>query len=213
MMEITDKLKQHTKEIHDIMLLAQSSFKIVDYLTREREGFEINIVNHSLYFKYSAEVNWRIYVIEMAKLFSTSHKAHWFNLNRFIEKFKPGGEYASVREIDHYSVKIWEQNLDLEKIKIENLLKQRDKLYSHTDKNRANIKNELTYLEARELLNIVKRILSEIYASVFDEFRLYDLSTEPVDDLKKLIKELSLLEQARIDYLLQHAKDKEIDLE
>jgi hypothetical protein len=35
-----EKLRIHTQEITDIMLLAQSTFKMVDYLYRERDDID-----------------------------------------------------------------------------------------------------------------------------------------------------------------------------
>jgi len=185
-----EKLEQHTKEIMEIMLLAQSSFKIVDFIKRERSGQEAIIIQQNKYFNYTAEMNWRIYVIEMAKLFSTSDKAHWYNLQKLINKFKPDGEFGKLKGIDKYSIVIWEQNLELEKEKIQNLMLQRDKLYSHTDKARSHIKNELSFADANELLDVVKRIISEIHIVVFGKSYAYFLNNEPVLELKRLIHAL-----------------------
>ncbi|MFV8327929.1 hypothetical protein [Flavobacterium sp. ZS1P14] len=206
-----NKLRRHTKEINDIMLLAQSSFKIVDYLTNPQSVIEREVINQNKFFKYSTELNWRIFVIEMAKLFSTSDRAHFYNLSKFIRKFKPDGEFGQVEEIDQYSMSIWEQNLNLEKIKIDNLMLQRDKLYSHNDPNREGIKNELSFVDAKELLNVVKRIISEIYAAVFDQYRSYDLLNEPVEELKKIVCELSILKQQQINDFIRHSEKNDID--
>ena len=209
MEEVLSKLKQHTKEINDIMLLAQSSFKIVAYLYRERSGFEIEVVNQNQFLKYSAESHWRIYVTELAKLFA-ARDSDWFNLNRFIRKFKKGMEYE-VEQIDEHSILIWEQQLELQKAQIDNLLLQRDKLYGHTDKNREGVKNKLTFADAKELLRIVQRIVSEIYTVVFGQYPSFDPIGEPLDDLKKIIKVLVEQKQELIRFYSEHAKANGID--
>jgi len=210
MEEQLTKLRAHTKEIYDIMLLAQSSFRIVDYLYREREGLEIEVINQNQFLKYTAEMNWRIYVIELSKLFS-DRDSDWFNLKRFIQKFKKGYEYNKIKEIDNQSILYWEQNLALEKRKIDNLILQRDKLYSHTDKNRAKVKNELSFSDAKELIQIVQRIVSEIYNAVFDTNISFEPIGEPIDDLKKIVQALVDKKKEMIDFYKAHCKEQNID--
>jgi len=180
-----EKLQQHTKEIYEIMFRAQSSFKIVDYLYRERDGLAIEIINTSQFLKYTAETHWRIYVIELAKLFAPRKSEH-YNLHHFIEKFKPGMEY-SISEIDADVIEKWEQLVDGEKTKINNLLQQRDKLYGHTDKDRHLVANILTFEDARKLIMIVKQVVAEIYDAVLGQSISLDPIGEPLEDLKRII--------------------------
>ena len=69
-----------------------------------------------------------------------------------------------------------------------NLIEQRDSIYSHTDRNRDDIKNSITFTDANEFLNIIKRILSEVYVVVFMQVMSMEPLNEPVDDLKRLVK-------------------------
>jgi hypothetical protein len=189
--DIKDKLKKEMDEICNIMFVAQSSLKIVDYLRRTREGMEIEVVRHSMFFKYTANVHWQMYVTEMSKLFRDG-KNEYFNIHKFIRKFKDAGEYHTHLITDN-SIQIWESNLSLEKEKtlIENLVRQRDGKYSHKDKDWEAIKNSFTFIDAKEFLNIVKRMLSEIYGKVFDTSMIMDPFNEPVDDLKRIVKSLA----------------------
>ena len=182
-----DKLRDHTNEITDIMFRAQSSFKIVDFLYRQREGLETEIINRNSFLLYTADVNWRIYVTEVSKLFAKRNNEH-YNVHKFIKKFKEGEEYETD-EIPLNSIKIWEANLSQEKEEhlIKNLLEQRDKKFSHTDKDANHIGNEFTFIDAKEFLHIVQRILSEIYQVVFKTTMLFNPTNEPVDELKKIV--------------------------
>jgi hypothetical protein len=182
---IKRRLREELIEIRDIMFKAQTSFKIVDYIYRTRQGIEIEVISRSNYFQWSGSTNWRIYVTEMSKLFKKGRNDH-FNIHQFISKFKEGGEYRTPL-IPDSSIQIWEDNLSLEKEKklIENLVLQRDKVYSHTDKERKDIKNVFSFVDANEFLNIIKRMLSEIYPTVFSDSMDFDPFFEPVEDLKR----------------------------
>ena len=204
------KLQQHTKEIYEIMLLAQSSFKIVDYMYRTRDDIAGEVINQNQYLKYSRHINWRLYVTELAKLFA-NRESDWFNVNRLITKFKKGGEFEKVTVIDETTVAAWERDLASEKAIIDNLLDQRDKLFGHTDKNRAHIKNELSIKDARTLIDIVKRIVSEIYVAVLDAPIDLDPFGEPVDDLKKLMEVQVFEKKKLINFWIAHCEEHKID--
>lgn len=182
---IKSQLRSELIEIRNIMFNAQSSFKIVDYIYRTSDTIEKEVINRSQYFLYSAQVHWRIYVTEMSKLFKKAKNDH-FNIHQFINKFKEGAVYRTVL-IPDSSIENWEISLSFEKEQklIENLVSQRDKLYSHTDKDRKHIKNEFSFVDANEFLNIVKRMLSEIYVVVFGDSMQFDPLYEPIEDLKK----------------------------
>jgi AbiU2 len=205
------KLEQYTKRVMEIMLLAQSSFKIVDYLTRERSGEEIAIIAQNHYFHFAAEISWRTYVTEMAKLFSPNSKTHTYNLQKLINKFKSDAEFRRLKGIDDRSILIWEQNLAMEKIKIDNLLLQRNKVYSHTDKDGPSVKNILTHPDAAELLDVVKRIISEIHIAVIGKSYAYFLLQEPVLELKRLVRDLVTKRHYDQYFLSEHCKENGID--
>ena len=185
--ETFDKLRIHTNEITNIMFRAQSSFKIVDFLYRQREGLETEIINRNSFLLYTAEVNWRIYVTEISKLFAKRNN-EYYNIHKFIKRFKKDEEYETD-EIPLNSINIWEENLSQEREEklIKNLLEQRDKKFSHTDKDANDIDNEFTFIDAKEFLHIVQRILSEIYQVVFKTTMLFNPINEPVDELKKIV--------------------------
>lgn len=44
---LLNKLENHTREIRDIMLTAQSSFKIVEYLYLDKTDLELEYISHS----------------------------------------------------------------------------------------------------------------------------------------------------------------------
>lgn len=207
--ETLEKLKLYTKEINDIMLLAQSSFSIVYYLLRREDDLEREVINQNQFLKFSREIYWRTYVTELSKLFAERHSDH-FNLHDFINKFKEGKEFE-IKEIDEYSIQIWEDNLKLEKKKIDNLLLQRDKRYGHTDRKRAHVKNELTFEDAEELLRVVQRIVSEIYRVVFNTFNDFKVIGDPVHDLKKLVKVLADNKKEMLSDFRKHCEEMDID--
>lgn len=184
-----EKLKNHTREIQDIMFLAQSSFKILSYLYLEADDVENDIIENSQFLKFSREIHWRIYVIELSKLFADRKSEH-FNLYAFIQKFKKGMEYE-IKEIDERSIELWELNLKMEKPNIDNLILQRDKLYGHTDRDRTSVKNTLTFKHAKELIEVVQRIVSEIYIAVFQLATTFDVIGEPLSDIKKIVASLA----------------------
>ncbi|MGF7076262.1 hypothetical protein [Mucilaginibacter sp. 3215] len=207
---LLNKLENLTKEVRDIMLLAQSSFKIVEYLYLDKAPLELEVIKQNQFLKYSREIHWRIYVTELSKLLA-NRPGDYYNLHKFIEKFKPGFEYNSVKSINLTTLTAWENQLISVKDKIDNLLLQRDKLYSHTDKSRAGVKNILSIKDARELINIVQQVVYDIYNSVFGTHMSFDPIGEPLDGLKNIMAAMVQQKKDLINSFITHSKDVGID--
>ncbi|MFX1707191.1 hypothetical protein PV783_24700 [Chitinophaga sp. CC14] len=212
MKNVLSKLKDHTKEINAIMLRAQSSFRIMDYLYRTSEGLEIEIIRNHQFLKYTAELNWRIYVIELSKLLKPNpNKDDYYNLTTFISKFKQGQEYEMIPGIDNETITKWEDSLKDLKEQIQNLLEQRDKLYSHTDKKHFLYKNKLSFADANELILVIQRVINEIYIKVFGHSASFDPLGEPVDNLKQIVGILVEQKKSQIKALVDHGRSFGID--
>jgi hypothetical protein len=207
---LLNKLENHTKEIRDIMLSAQSSFKIVEYLYLDKTPLELEVIIQNQFLKYTREIHWRMYVTELSKLLA-NRPGDFYNLHKFIEKFMPGFEYHSVKSINPTTLTIWENQLISAKDKIENLLLQRDKLYSHTDKSRAGVKNSLSIKDARELIEIAQQVVYAIYDSVFVTHMSFDPIGEPLDGLKHIIASMVQQKKDLINSYITHSKEVGID--
>lgn len=211
-MEIeTLKLQIETETITHILLRAQSSFKILDYLSRGRSGLEAQVISRNYFFRYTSDCHWQIYVVELSKLFGKDSPNNHFNLIGFINKFKQGGEYASLNKIDDTSIKIWEGDLSLKKESIDNLLLQRDKKFGHTDRKGEKVKNILTFGSAKELIEVVQRILSEINLLVFGHGTAFDPTGDPIIDLEKIMVILVNDKKRMINDYIDHCKELGID--
>lgn len=210
MVNTVKKLEEFTKEITRIMLRAQSSFRIMDYLYRERKGLELEVINNYPFLKYTAETHWRLYVIELSKLLK-NNKGEFFNLHKFIDKFKQGKEFEIIAGIDAVTIARWEASLKLEESNIEKLIGQRDKLYGHTDKDYLSVRNTLSFVKARELIEVVQNVITEIHDKVFNQGISYNPIGEPLEDLKKIIAVLVDRKRETIEMYKEICKAENID--
>ncbi|WP_332733846.1 hypothetical protein [Flavihumibacter sp.] len=96
----------------------------------------------SSFFQFSLRLCWRVTVIELWKLFSTSI-GDKFRLNIFLNKLKPGGVYEHA-VISFNRIKAWEEVIAGEKDNIENLRIQRNNVNAHKDLDHDTVTNTVS---------------------------------------------------------------------
>lgn len=205
------ELKSETREISEILFLAQESLKVVELLVKKEEDNDRAYTKRmNSFFVYSTSIYWRVIVIELCKLFSSKENEQ-YNLRKFISKLKVTGHYGDAG-ISKESIIDWEGILENEKEVIDNLILQRDKVYAHKDRNAKLVVNTVTLLKTKELIGMVQKIVREIYSTVFDSsFMVNDPINPPVGNLEYIINILANEKKKREKPLRKLAKEYGIE--
>jgi hypothetical protein len=200
------ELKKETCELAEILFLAQESLKVVEYLLKDEENEDKEYSKRmNAFFVYSRSIYWRVIVIELSKLFSEKDSEH-YNIYKFISKLKLDGHYGDAL-ISGSEIEAWEKTLADNKDSISNLILQRDKVYAHTDRNSKEVPNTVTITKTRELIEIIQKIIREVYFTVFASSFMVDSPVNaPVDNLKWVIGALAKEKKERESLLRKLAK-------
>lgn len=200
------ELKKETWELAEILLLAQESLKVVEYLLKDEEDQDKEYSKRmNAIFVYSRSIYWRVIVIELSKLFSEKDTER-YNIYKFISKLKLDGHYGDAL-ISVSEIEAWEKKLADNKDSISNLILHRNKVYVHTDRNSNEVPNTVTITKARELIEIIQKIIREVYFTVFKSSFMVDSPVNaPVDNLKWVISALAKEKKERESPLRHLAK-------
>lgn len=200
------ELKKETWELAEILFLAQESLKIVEYLIKdEADDDKVYSKRMNTFFVYSRSIYWRVIVIELSKLL-TEKSSEQYNIYKFISKLKQHGHYGDAL-ISVSEIEVWEKILADNKDSISNLILQRNKVYAHTDRNSKEIPNTVTITKTKELIEIIQKIIREVYFTVFESSFMIDSPVNaPVDNLKWVIGALAKEKKERESPLRKLAK-------
>lgn len=131
-----EELRNEIRQINEILLTAQSSFRITKYLLLPDLPSATEFINQSVYFQYSLRMNWRLTVIELSKLLATNKDRDRYNLHHFTKKLKKDGQFGDAKKAadKFYALELhdpskwekditkWETRLLSEKLVIDNLM-------------------------------------------------------------------------------------------
>jgi hypothetical protein len=189
-------LEQEVREMNNIIFTAVESFKIVEFLaTNEEDEDKAYVKNRNNFFTYTMITNWRTTIIELSKLLSGGRNED-YDLRKFLNKLSTHGEFAEAG-ISAVKIKAWKDQLTEEKAAIDNIVKLRNKLYAHTDRDAATVKNIVTVGKAKELIMVAQSVIKEIYMTVFQSGFSFDAFNSPVNNLSYIV-----------DMLTQQRKEK-----
>jgi hypothetical protein len=173
-MKRTEEIKGEILAIWQILAFAKECFQYSLYLHKPETKEEREYLKHSHDFRFIAHVLWRMTVIELSKLFSNSANRDRFNVFHFIHKLKKAGHFGNAGINDH-TISTWEQQIEINKLAIDQVLLLRDKVYGHTDPNKhLYVESDLTFEQTRKLIEIVESVITEIYSKVFDSHAIMD---------------------------------------
>ena len=169
-----EQLKNDLDKITKSIVILLQSFEFCYYLNYPKNG-ELLDKKHSEYisksgfFTFTRYALWRVTIMELHKLTNDNKKTDKYNLHQLLKKLKKGGNYQSLK-IDESKIIEWETQLEKQKESIEQVRSLRFKLYAHTDNNYKIVINnsELTLKATEELINVVVKIIFELYLIVFD---------------------------------------------
>ena len=163
-------LDKITKSIHTFL----QSFEFCYYLNfpkidEKLEESHLKYITESGFFSFTRYALWRVTILELHKLLNDNKETDKYNLHHLIRKLKKGGIYQSLKIKESIIIE-WESELKKQNQSILEVSNLRFKLYAHTDNNYKNVIDnfELTLKETEELINLIIKIVSDIYSIVFD---------------------------------------------
>ncbi|PQJ73608.1 AbiU2 domain-containing protein [Polaribacter butkevichii] len=169
-----EQLKKDLDKITKSIVTFLQSFEFCYYLNYPKtdnilDEKQLKYINNSGFFSFTRYALWRVTIIELHKLTNNNKETDKYNLHHLIRKLKKGGIYQSLK-IDESKISEWETELKKQNKSIEQVSSLRFKLYAHTDNNYENVINnsELTLKKTEELINVLVKIVFEIYLIVFD---------------------------------------------
>ena len=169
-----EQLKDDLNKITKSIITFLQSFEFCYYLNYPKTDNQLDekhlkYITNSGFFSFSRYALWRVTILELHKLTNDNKETDKYNLHHLLRKLKKGGVYQSLK-IDESKINEWETELKKQKESIKQVSNLRFKLYAHTDNNYKNVINdsELTLKATEELINVVVKIIFEIYLIVFD---------------------------------------------
>ena len=169
-----EQLKNDLDKISKSIITFLQSFEFCYYLNYPKsennlDEKHLNYITNSGFFSFSRYALWRVTILELHKLTNDNKETEKYNLHHLLRKLKKGGIYQSLK-IDELKIDEWQTELNNQMESIEQVGKLRFKLYAHTDHNYKNVidNSELTLKATEELINVLVKIIFEVYSIVFD---------------------------------------------
>lgn len=198
-----EQLKRDLDKITKSIVTILQSFEFCYYLNYPKTDNSLDekylkYISNSGFFSFTRYALWRVTIIELHKLSNDNKETDKYNLHHLLRKLKKGGIYQSLK-IGESKISEWKTELKKQNESIEQVSSLRFKLYAHTDNNYENVINnfELTLKATEELINVLVKIVFEIYLIVFDT----DFEFKPIHEKKTVRKIID-------DILIKQESDK-----
>ncbi|WP_435315085.1 hypothetical protein [Cellulophaga fucicola] len=198
-----EQLKRDLDKITKSIVTILQSFEFCYYLNYPKtdnslDEKHLKYISNSGFFSFTRYALWRVTIIELHKLSNDNKETDKYNLHHLLRKLKKGGIYQSLK-IGESKISEWKTELKKQNESIEQVSSLRFKLYAHTDNNYENVINnfELTLKATEELINVLVKIVFEIYLIVFDT----DFEFKPIHEKKTVRKIID-------DILIKQESDK-----
>lgn len=180
------------EEMAQIHQLAEHNFRVVEHIYTK-------IQNPSPFFDFTANMLWRVMVIETMKFFSNKEI---YNLNKYLNHFRENGKYYNEFPIGKDSIKEKKQKLSKHDQIVNNFREQRTHLYAHHSIEAEHFYNKTSIEEARNLLKVIFDTIQFLH-ELTNNFTIFPLVIETTDnnhinmcpytdDLKKILRDLGM---------------------
>ncbi len=190
-----EQLKSELEKITKSIITSLQAFEYCYYLNYPKKDNDLDerhlkYISNSGFFSFSRYAFWRVAIMELNKLTNDNKKTEKYNLHLIIRKLSKDGTYKSIG-ISDTKISEWKTELKKQSESIKKVYSLRVKLYGHTDNDYKNIidNSDLTLKATRELINVIVKIVFEIYQIALDthfEFKpIYDKNT-----LRKIIEDI-----------------------
>ncbi|AWX46226.1 hypothetical protein HME9304_03258 [Flagellimonas maritima] len=169
-----EQLKKDLDKITKSIVTSLQSFEFCYYLNYPKNDNELDkkhleYITKSGFFSFSRYALWRLTILELHKLTNDKKETDKYNLHHLLRKLKKDGIYSSLK-VDGLKINKWETELKKQTESINQVSNLRFKLYAHTDNNYKDIikNSELTLKATEDLINVIVKIIFEIYLIVYD---------------------------------------------
>ncbi len=190
-----EQLKEDLDKITKSIVTFLQSFEFCYYLNYPKNDNELDkkhleYITKSGFFSFTRYSLWRLTILELHKLTNDNKETDKYNLHHLLRKLKKNGIYRSLG-VDGLKISEWETELEKQKESINQVSNLRFKLYAHTDNNYKSVieNSELTLKATEDLINVIVKIVFQIYLTVFDthfEFKaIYERKT-----VRKIISDI-----------------------
>ncbi|MES2388167.1 MAG: hypothetical protein V4543_09200 [Bacteroidota bacterium] len=172
----------------DVLHDCYDLFSLLKYmhLKEENEDTYISYIkNYNIYFTTARAYNWRLFVIELSKLFKVG-KGDDCGLVSLISKMEL--HYRELK-ISNNVIGSWKSSIGSQQEILENIFLQRDKNYAHSERGAKNISNIAKSGNCEALLKIAEEILNTIHLKAFNETRSIVWLNPSFEELKSILQE------------------------
>jgi hypothetical protein len=166
----SNKLKQDLDSIKITLTIVLQSYEYSKYLYKPNSEEELKFANNSPFFRFTRHTHWRNLVIELAKITSDNVNQS-FNIFKLLRKLEKSGDF---REFKYSKEKIenWRKELTKHDKTIEEIELLRNRIYSHTDRNKKKIieNSKIDFQITENLISLIILIIKDIYAELLDTY-------------------------------------------
>jgi hypothetical protein len=204
----SNKLKQDLDSISLILTIVLQSYEYSKYLYKPNSEEELKFANNSPFFRFTRHTHWRNLVIELAKIISDNTNQS-FNIFKLLRKLEKSGDF---REFKYSNEKIenWRKELTKHDKTIKEIEVLRNKIYSHTDRNKKEFieNSEIDFQKTENLINLIILIIKDIYAELLDthaEIRPLNYTENDFNILRILSNERKQRNENRVKKFISEA--------
>lgn len=156
-----------------------------------------NAVSRIGFFHLARLVFWRTGIIELSKLLSSKENDK-YNVSKLLYSLSPDQYWGRLR-IGLKTINKWNESLTLNEKIIKNIIQLRDKVYAHTDVKslESEINNSPSGEELKQILELLKKVIAELYSNVFDTEIDFTLPLEISQEITLIFEEMEKIKKIR----------------
>lgn len=168
--------------------MALQCYEYSSYLYSPRTEKENDYAYNSFFIDFTRHIYWRNLIIELAKLITDSDNQS-FNIFKFLRKLEKVGDFGKLGMANN-KIKNWRSLLGNNEKTIKEIINLRNKIYSHTDRDKATYSNsDLTFNEIKKLLDLLKSIIKSVFSDLLDTHA----EIRPIHTANEIFKILTIL--------------------
>jgi len=200
--KLSNELKSELNSIWNILTMALQCYEYSSYLYSPKTEREKNYANKSLFIDFTRHIYWRNLIIELAKLTTDSDNQN-FNIFKFLRKLKKSGDFGKLK-FDNNKIENWLSLLGEKKEIMKVIENLRNKIYSHTDRDKEKYTNsEITFKEIKTLINLLKLIIKGVFSELLDSHT----EIKPLGTTNENFKILTILAKEKEDRIKTRVND------
>ncbi|SEW16986.1 AbiU2 domain-containing protein [Chitinophaga arvensicola] len=162
-------LRDKVSEYWKIVYQCRQHYLYCLRLHKPKDELEAKYLAVDRFMNNTRHLYWRVLIIEIAKLYSTSRN-DYYNIQNFTNQFKADQIFGWV-QVNHETLQEWQSFLDTNQMLLQTIRGLRNRFYGHTDTpaQKAEVEyDDLTIEQIEPLIAFAEQLLKVIYLSAFD---------------------------------------------